>query len=542
MNKKLEKYLNEKLETFIEAIIREIVIDIPKKFFNNLRLSSLKKLFLSNERIAYILNTAAHLYFLLVKSNIQIKNNPIAAVILFLISILSYFIYRSIVQEIREEYFRRRYSGFSKKFDNKAKIINKTKDENNIIFTVYTYIPRDSIISKIKELENYLNTNILEFKIDKYNKRLLEIITCKNTTNKKLDNTTLENKLINILNSFGFNAKLKQKESTNFFDNFYIDCNVDTKKVINKLNDIEYKLNIESSRLEIKVEKGVFIFQIKKETQTIYYFVDYIDKVKVDKKLILPVLLGMNQNTSSCIVEDIHDIKHMLIIGMNGSGKSSTLNSLLQSSMYFHGSTYSTYIMYDHKKTELNQYRNFSNTTYLNTTEQLLKSIIELEKIMEDRGKLFDKENVKDIKKYNIKFSNKKLPFIYLVIDEFSAMMKTLSMTDQAAAKKTNDKLINMVNLSRFAGIRLIISTQKPTGSQVDTDIVSQLHTKLIHRITKSDKKVLMIEEDVHKLRTGEFILETENYTEKMKGLFIDDEKDKYNRIYEILKKKYTTY
>lgn len=532
MNKLLIRFL----KWFLKEVILEIGRDLTVKFFQELSPKKIKETFKNKKhRIVFLLDTIFHLGVFFYLS----PNTPKINVAL---SFVSYFANKATIKEVIEEITRRKYSGFTNMFNGKAKIVNVSSNKalKTKTFTIYSFIPKDKITSRIKEIEHYFNMNAV-IELDNNNHRLLKLIVGNGQLKETLDNSTLENKLVNILNSYKFNATYKKIITNDFFDLYYIDCNTDIKKILNKVDDISYKLGIDSNRLEIKVELGVFIFQIKKEEETIYYFSNYIDKVKISKKNILPVLIGIDQNTSTCIIEDIVNLKHCLIIGQNGTGKSSTLNSFIQSLMYFHGSTYTKFIMYDQKGTELSQYKHFNNTTYIKTIEDLLKSILKFEKIMEDRNILFDKENVKDIVKYNNKYPHKKIPFIFFVIDEFSVMMEKTMNFDKKIAKQINDKLVSAGNICRSTGGRIVISTQKPTGGQVDTGITSQLNTKITHKITKNDKKVLMIEEDVHKLKTGEFILETENYTTKCKGLYIDDESTTYNKVYEVLEKKYTS-
>lgn len=164
-----------------EDFLQEIIIDLIKKFFNNLRLYSLKKLLSSRlEKILYAIVIISHMYFLTIYRNCNIKASII-------VSVFSYFAYKAIVQETREEYFRRIYSGFSKMFDKKAKVINKVKNKDTgiITYTVYSFIPRQKIVSSIDNIENYFNADV-EIKLHEHNKRLLYVIAQKFKSKKSV--------------------------------------------------------------------------------------------------------------------------------------------------------------------------------------------------------------------------------------------------------------------------------------------------------------------------------------------------------------------
>ena len=529
MNKKLQNWIEKKIETFINEVLLEWIRDFTVKFFDELRLYNLSNTFLKNKlhRNLYISNVLIHSGFLFY--------NDISYKFTIPYSLLSYFAYKALKLEIREEIFRRRYKGFGNMFNNQAKIINKTKNKEAgmIDFTVKTFIPREKIISKKSELENYFNTNIVDMVEHKFDKRKLNIVTSKNNTiSKKLDNSTIENKLINILNSYQFNAIFKNKKTNDFFDNIYVDCNVDIKKVLSRIDDIAYKLKIDSSRLEINVDKGVFVFQIKKDKQKAFLFSDHIDNIKIEKKYKFPFVIGMHQESNVCIVDDLINISHSLIVGKSGSGKSSTANMIIQSLMYLSGNSMIKWIMFDYKMTEFRQYENFRNVTYLsNDEERLIEALKSLNEEVHKRFKMLSDLGYKDINSYNSKNKNK-IPTIVLIIDEAAEIQFSEN------ADKINSLLASMINRMRASNVVLFFALQKHTGNQIDTRIRGQFKTEFLHRFDNKDKKGLLIDVPVFKLKKGEFYINSDDYEYvKMKGLLIDDDN---NKTYEILKEKYS--
>jgi len=85
---------------------------------------------------------------------------------------------------------------------------------------------------------------------------------------------------------------------------------------------------------------------------------------------------------------------------------------------------------------------------------------------MERRYKLFADNNVRDIKSYNLKFSNKpeeKLPNIVIIIDELADLM-------MVAAKEIEDYICRLAQMARAAGMYLIIATQRPSVDVITGD------------------------------------------------------------------------
>jgi hypothetical protein len=179
MNKHLQKYA----EKFIDEVLKEIVKDFTMKFINNLRFKNLRLLFNNKRiRILYTANVIIHIIFLTIKG-FNIKFTLIYAV-------LSWFIYKTALQEIKEEYFRRKYQGISKMFSGKAKVIDlkENRQEGTKTYTIYCFIPRKKILENKADIEHYLNSNVINVIEDNYNKRLITIVTSKNPLSKKKQN------------------------------------------------------------------------------------------------------------------------------------------------------------------------------------------------------------------------------------------------------------------------------------------------------------------------------------------------------------------
>lgn len=511
------------LDKFIDDILYEILKDVTVKFIMELRPCNLKNTFTNKiNKVLFFSSTFLTFSFLLYQK----------LDLLFSISfsIFSYFIYKSIIKECREEVLRRKYNTFTTMFNGKAKIVNVVKENNYVNYIVHSFVPRDQITSMESNIEHYLNTNIVSIELDKYNKRLLTIYTSKNPVTIP---SSLEGKLISILNSYDFNAKLNSIDSNDFFENIRINCKTDIKKVLAKYKDIAYKLNIDIHRLHIYIDKGEYVFQIKKIKQKTFLFSDYIDSMNIPKHYILPVVTGIYQETNKPVINDMTNLGHILDVGRTGSGKSTTAHMLIQSMMYLHGSENTKFIMFDYKTTELRKYKDFKNTTYLGDDEEkLINTLKEINKEVKRRFEFLSDNDYPDVNSYNVDHPKTKIPTIIIIIDEAAEIMLSKN------ADELNDTFTSMFNRFRAANVFLMFILQKHSVNQVDSRIRGQFMTEFLHKFDNKDKKGLIIPVDVSKLTKGEYFLNSEKYDyTKMKGLLIDN---KNNDIYKRLKEKYS--
>ena len=186
----------------------------------------------------------------------------------------------------------------------------------------------------------------------------------------------------------------------------------------------------------------------------------------------ISVTVGLDVNDKHRITFKL-DSDHFtngFVLGKVGSGKSVLLNNIICSAvMKYSPEDLMLYLM-DFKGVEFNTYRGLKHTKAVfvdaNDPQQTLEVIRELYGEYERRMVLFRKEEVKQIKSYNEKFPNHRLPQILFVADECQVMLKRTATSglEYQIQKEIIDKLIKLARLGRAGGIHLLLATQQLEG------------------------------------------------------------------------------
>lgn len=169
------------------------------------------------------------------------------------------------------------------------------------------------------------------------------------------------------------------------------------------------------------------------------------------------------------------EAKHLLIAAQTGGGKSTFCNSLILTLLLTKTPEELRFYMVDIKRVELTVYKDFPQVakivTDVDDSIYLFKQIISE---MSRRYELFEKAEVRDIKSYNNKFKDKRLPHIVICIDEYAEL--------SGRNTDIHDYIQTLTQLSRASGIVLILVTQDPRKEVLPPIIRSNMPSKIAFR------------------------------------------------------------
>jgi hypothetical protein len=341
-----------------------------------------------------------------------------------------------------------------------------------------------------------------------------------------------EKQLCDVLKGMNIPHHVIKTVSNDFATQIYILSDVQIKTLLSSEREIAKRMHLENKNLTITVDKSYFVFDIRNSLQKVYYFDEYLKKVKEQqlKEKELPFLLGIRQSTGEFIIEDLADMLSSLVAGARGNGKSVFVNVLIQSLMSL-STKEIIFVLADFKGNECIQYKDFKNCLFISSHDKFINILNELIKEMELRYKKLGK--LKNLKDYN-ENAVEKLPYIVVIIDE----MACISLCDEKLSESINLKLMDLLNRGRASGIIIIGAMQRPSSKQIDTNVRANLDAKISFRV--SDKKETSFTETpgAEKLNRGEFIINAIGYDcERIQSLFIDDKER--NFIFEKLEKKF---
>lgn len=408
---------------------------------------------------------------------------------------------------------------------NGLKIIEETKK----VVLVTSTIPLD--ISYKSKLESIINSSISHIRRDKSVLNKYHIELGKNDYRKLEAGTIarLEQILINM------------KDKPNFINSTETDNEIvykfttilPIKRIMRLKDDINHKMGIGLNKGNIEVSNGYILYKISKDVTRTYLLDEVISDITVKKDL--EFILGVNMNNGNVVTDTLTNLKHLLIAGKTGSGKSCTFKCIIESLMYFH--TNIVWYMLDFADSALVRYEDFYNVNYVESELQHIQSAIdELLKEYDKRKKAFRQLKVENIQEYN-KVNNEQLPYICFAIDEANAFKSEMDKKDFEPIEK---QIKTLLQRGRKYGMFCLMAVQQTNDNDFVKSWKTQF-TRIAHLLedtidccnitTKKEYQQM-----IPTLQTGEFFVlsETDNY--KLKGYLTNNE---HNELYETLKKGY---
>ncbi len=200
---------------------------------------------------------------------------------------------------------------------------------------------------------------------------------------------------------------------------------------------------------------------------------------------------------------DVCKMVHLLVAGSTKSGKSVFLGSLIISLIYKYSPEELRLILIDPKKTEFVLYNNLPHLMINEIITDAGKAVQSLNWAigeMNRRYSLFEAMSrsgkyVVNLDQYNEQLEKaQRLPKIVIIIDELADLML-------AAKKDIEDKIQNLTQKARAAGIHLIVATQRPSTDVITGVIKSNLTTRIAFAVaTDVDSRVILDQTGAQKL------------------------------------------
>jgi S-DNA-T family DNA segregation ATPase FtsK/SpoIIIE len=246
--------------------------------------------------------------------------------------------------------------------------------------------------------------------------------------------------------------------------------------------------------------KEIFIEVYKDNIKTMYEYEPI--KIKGD----MPILIGYDKRGELITCDLSSGEPHMLIAGETGSGKSTTLRSLITNLILM--SIVKLHLIDLKMGAEFNVFAKSNRVVSFGRTIHEAQDILSnISKEVDRRYDLFYKKDVKDIKEYNKKFQFKKLDYQVLIIDEFA---------DLQSEKETMRLIEDLGRKARACGIHLILSTQRPDHKVLTGNIKVNVGTVLgLKTLNSTNSNIIIDDTGLEKLRgKGHGLFKRGNITE----------------------------
>ncbi|GGP14369.1 DNA translocase FtsK [Oceanobacillus neutriphilus] len=304
---------------------------------------------------------------------------------------------------------------------------------------------------------------------------------------------------------------------------------VKVSKIKNLADDLKLNMSAKDIRIEAPIPGkntvGIEVPNLHPEMVGIQRIIES-DDFK-DSRSPLSVALGLTIEGMPKVI-DINKMPHGLIAGATGSGKSVCINTILVSLIYNASHEDVRILLIDPKMVELAPYNGIPHlvspviTDVKAATQSLKWAVAE----MEDRYDRFVREGVRDIGRYNEKVvregrTDKKMPFIVIVIDELADLM-------MMSPQDVEDAISRIAQKARACGIHLLLATQRPSVDVITGLIKANIPTRIAFSVSSQvDSRTIIDSSGAEKLLGRGDMLLVENGAGKsvrLQGPFVSDE------------------
>jgi len=213
----------------------------------------------------------------------------------------------------------------------------------------------------------------------------------------------------------------------------------------------------------------------------------------------LTIALGKDI-TGLPFITDLVKMPHLLVAGATGTGKSVSLNAMINSLLFKLPPDMIKFLIIDPKRIELSVYKDIPHLLHPVVTEpkEATRALRWTVQEMERRYMLLSDRGVRNIEAYNRKVYKQKkgvgitkeedrpLPYIILVIDELADLM-------MISSREVEESITRLAQMARASGIHLIIATQRPSVDVLTGIIKANFPTRISFQVSsKVDSRTIL--------------------------------------------------
>jgi S-DNA-T family DNA segregation ATPase FtsK/SpoIIIE len=314
-------------------------------------------------------------------------------------------------------------------------------------------------------------------------------------------------------------------------------------KIVGLSNDLALALAKHPIRIEAPIpNKSLVGIEVPNTRQASVRMRDILESAAFEsRRSNLSFVLGESVS-GDFEVADLESMPHLLIAGRTGSGKSVCINSVILSLLYQNSPEDLQLILIDPKRVELSLYNgipHLKSGRVITDSKHVVNALKYAIGEMEKRLRIFEAVRVRDLASYRDKerrgetYVDKNgpdgrprtlplepLPYIVIVIDEMADLM-------MSHGKEVEGAIVRLAQMSRAAGIHLVLATQKPVADVVTGLIKSNIPGKIAFAVSNQmDSRIILDTGGAEKLiGKGDMLYAPPESSQpkRIQGVYVDD-------------------
>jgi S-DNA-T family DNA segregation ATPase FtsK/SpoIIIE len=272
---------------------------------------------------------------------------------------------------------------------------------------------------------------------------------------------------------------------------------------VNKITSLGDNISLAMRSANIRIVapipgKGTIGIEVPNEKSELVLLRELIESAEyAEKESPLKMALGKDISGKS-IVTDLARMPHLLIAGSTGSGKTVCINCIISSLLYNSTPSEMKFVMVDPKRVELQVYNGLPHLVMpiITNPKKAAPALNWVITEMERRYEVFAEKGVRNIGAYKERRTeeDEKMPYIVVIVDELADLMMVAQQDVEAA-------IMRIAQLSRAAGIHMILATQRPSVNVITGVIKANLPARISFKVTsKVDSRTVLDTNGAEKL------------------------------------------